>query len=205
MKTVLLIWFCITTAMAYGQGGNSYVQKGNEAYRKNDYKVAAELYQKALDKEPGNTAARFNLANALLRQKNAEGAGKEYDKVLGTAGDTSIKAKAFYNKGLAQINQQNLEDAINNFKRALNLAPDDNDVRENLQKALNEKRQKQQQQQQQQNKQQPKKDQPKPKPNEKPLNKQMMEQKFNELRNQEKQLQKQLQRKPTESQPGKDW
>lgn len=200
-----MIWTCFITVLAHSQDGNSYVQKGNEAYRKSDYKTAVEDYQKALDKEPGNSAAKFNLANALLRQKDAEGASKQYDAVLGTAKDTLLKAKAFYNKGLALINQQNLDAAIDAFKQALNLAPDDNDIRENLQKALNEKRQKQQQQQQQQNKQQPKKDQPKPKPNEKPLNKQMMEQKFNELRNQEKQLQKQLQRKPQEAQPEKDW
>ena len=204
MKTLLLISFCLLSVAVFSQNGNNFVQNGNDAYRKNDYKTAVEQYQKALHKEPGNIAAKFNMANALLRQKDAAGATKQYDDILTTTNDQSLKAKTFYNKGLASIQQQKLDDAIAQFKQALNLAPEDNDIRENLQKALNEKRKKDEQNQQK-NKQQPKKDQPKPQQKEKPANKQLMEQKFNELRNQEKQLQKQLQRKPVDNQPEKDW
>jgi tetratricopeptide (TPR) repeat protein len=205
MKVFLTIWLCVFTIAAYSQQGNSHVQKGNEAYHNNDYKAAAEEYQKALNKEPGNLPAKFNLGNTQLRQKNIDEANKQYDDILNNAADSGLRAKALYNKGLAFIQQQNLDEAINAFKQALSLTPDDNDTRENLQKAINEKRQKQQRQNQQKNKNQPKKDQPKPQQNQKPTNKQMMEQKFNELRNQEKQLQKQLQRKPVEAQPEKDW
>ncbi|HWB27410.1 MAG TPA: tetratricopeptide repeat protein [Chitinophagaceae bacterium] len=203
MKMLLFIWLCFITGLAYSQQGDAHVQKGNEAYRNGDYKAAEEEYKKALAVEPGNQAALFNLGNVLLRQKNAAGAAKQYDDVINSATDTSLRAQALYNKALAFIKQQNLDEAINAFKQALSLSPDDNDTRENLQKALNEKRQKQQQQQQ--NQQQQKKDEPKPQQNQKPLNKQLMEQKFDELRNQEKQLQKQLQKKPLEGQPEKDW
>lgn len=203
MRYAVTLCFCLLAFAGFGQQGNSHVQKGNDAYRSNDFKTAAEEYQKALDIEPNNTAAKFNLANTQLRLKNAADAIKQYDNVVTTAPDTAFKAKALYNKGLAFIKQQNLEDAIAAFKQALSLAPADDDIRDNLQKALNEKRQ--QEQKNQQNKQQQKKDQPRPQQNQKPLNKQMMDQKFNELRNQEKQLQKQLQRKPQDVQPDKDW
>jgi tetratricopeptide (TPR) repeat protein len=205
MKLFLCIWLCLLTLVASSQQGNSNVQKGNDAYHNGDFKTAAEQYQKALSKNPGNLAAKFNLGNTQLRQKNLDDANKQYDGVLNNTNDGEFRANTFYNKGLAFIKQQNLDEAIHAFKQALSLAPADNDIRDNLQKALNEKRQKQQQQNQQKNKQQPKKDQPKPQQNQKPMNKQMMEQKFSELRNQEKQLQKQLQRKPVESQPEKDW
>lgn len=202
MKILVTIVLCATGLLAHSQQGNSDVQKGNDAYRKSDYKAAADAYTKALGKEPGNNAAKFNLGNSLLKQKNNEGAAKQYDDIITTAKDTAILANALYNRGLAQLRQQNLDAAIQSFKQALALAPADNDIRENLQKALNEQRQKQQEQQPK--KQQQKQDKPKQQ-QQKPMNKQMMEQKFNELRNQEKQLQQQLQRKPQDNQPEKDW
>jgi tetratricopeptide (TPR) repeat protein len=188
---------------AAAQEANSQVQQGNDAYRNGDYKLAAEHYQKALDKEPGNTAAKFNLGNALQKQKDAANAVKQYDDILSSTQDAALKAKTCYNKGLALVKQNDIDGAIDAFKQALGLDPTDNDTRENLQKALNE--QKQRQQQKQPNKQQQKKQPPKPQQKQKLANKQMMEQKFKELRNQEKQLQKQLQRKPQEGQPEKDW
>jgi len=203
MKFLLMACFCLLIVAGFSQQGNSHVQRGNDAYRNSDYKKAEEEYQKALDIEPGNVIAKFNLANTQLRLKNAADATKQYDDIVNRSADTALKAKSLYNKGLALVKQQNLDDAINAFKQALSIDPADNDIRDNLQKALNEKRQ--QQQKNQQNKQQQKKDQPKPQQNQKPLNKQMMDQKFNELRNQERQLQKQMQRKPQDTQPDKDW
>jgi Ca-activated chloride channel family protein len=188
--------------LAAAQSGNNYVKDGNEAYRNSDYKLAAELYQKALVKEPGNAAAKFNLGNALQKQRDIDNAIKQYDDILGNEKDAAMRAKTYYNKGVALAKRNQTDEAIDAFKQALSLAPGDNDIRENLQKALNEQKQKQQQQQDKQNQ---KKDKPKQPKDQKQPNKQMMEQKFKELENEEKQLQKQLQKKPMEGQPEKDW
>ena len=202
MRLLLLIYCCFAAMFAAAQAGNNYVKDGNDAYRNSDYKLAAELYQKALAKDPGNTAAKFNLGNALQKQRDAVNAIKQYDDILSTEPDAALRAKTYYNKGVALVKQDQTDAAIDAFKQALGLAPSDNDIRENLQKALNEQKQKQQQQQDKQNQ---KKDKPKQQKDQKQPNKQMMEQKFKELQNQEKQLQKQLQKKPLEGQPEKDW
>lgn len=190
-------------APVFAQEGNSYVKEGNDAYRNGDFKLAAEQYQKALEKEPGNAAAKFNLGNALQKQKEAADAVKQYDDLLSKEKDPSLRAKAYYNKGLALTQQKDNDGAVEAFEQALKLAPNDNDIRENLQKALNELRQQQQQKKQQDNKDEKKKNKSKQKQQQ--PDKQMMEQKFNELRNQEKQLQKQLQKKPLEGQLENDW
>jgi len=202
-KMALILVLSAVSAAAYSQQALTNVQKGNDAYRKSDYKAAADEYGKALVKDPANQPAKFNLGNTQLKQKNMVDAAKQYDDIINNTTDVNLRSKAYYNKGLVLLRQQKIDDAIQAFKQALSLTPADNEVRDNLQKALNEK--KQQQQQQQQNKQQPPKNQQKPQQPQKQLNKQMMEQKFNELRNQEKELQKQLQRKPVENQPEKDW
>jgi len=203
-KVVLILSLSVFSAAAYSQQALTNVQKGNDAYRKSDYKVAADEYGKALGKDPANQAAKFNLGNTQLKQKNMADAAKQYDDIIDKTTDVNLRSKAWYNKGLALVRQQNIEDAIQAFKQSLSLTPADNEVRDNLQKALNEKRQQDQQKQPQQKQQQKKDQQKQPQP-QKQLNKQMMEQKFNELRNQEKELQKQLQRKPVENQPDKDW
>ncbi len=203
MKLLFTIVCILFIQLLEAQDVNVIVKDGNEAYKKGDYKNAAELYKKVLNKDAKNSTAKFNLANALQKQNNFTDAEKYYEEAA-DVNDAGFKAKALYNKGLSQVQQQKLTEAVEAFKQSHTLEPNDNDTRENLQKAINELKKKQQSQPQQQDK----KDQPKPKQdknNNKKPNKEMMEQKFNELRDKEKQLQKMLQKKINMEQPDKDW
>lgn len=184
------------------QKTNLIIKSGNEAYKKGDYKNAEKLYKEALSEDKNNLTAKFNLGNALLKQHNIAEAVQYFTQVSEAAGDDAFKSKAFYNKGLTMIKAQQLQEAIDAFKEALLLAPDDNDTRENLQKAIEEL--KKQQHSQPQSQQNPQK-KPNPKQQNKPLNKDIMQQKFDELSDKEKQLQKMLQKKTTTEQPEKDW
>jgi tetratricopeptide (TPR) repeat protein len=203
LKFLLSILSIFLFHLLQAQEVNKIISEGNNAYKKGAYKNASELYKKALRKDNKNNTAKFNLGNALEKQNDGTNAEKYYNEVATAANEASLKAEAFYNKGVTQVLQQKLAEAIESFKESLKLTPEDNDARENLQKAINDLR-KQQQSLSQQN---PKKQQ-KP-PQEKQKNKltsqEMIEQKFNELRDKEKQLQKMLQRKPNASQPEKDW
>lgn len=185
---------------AWAQEGNNQVKEGNDAYTRGDYKSAASYYKKALVENPKNEIAKFNLGNALIRQRDVLSAENYFDDVATETTDNSLKSDAFYNKGVAEVRGQKLTEAIDAFKKALLLHPEDDEARENLQKALNDLKKQQQQnspdQKPNKQKQQQKKKQTSP---------EMMEQKFNELRDKEKQLQKMLQRKPVSRQPEKDW
>ena len=202
MKFFATILIFLSAVVGNAQPANNYIQKGNEAYRNNDFNTAIENYKNALRKDPGNNTARFNLANALQKQNQINEAQKKYNEVIEKTSINSLKAESNYNKALAYVKQKDLLQAISSFKESLRENPSDDDARENLQKALNELK-KQQQQNQPQNKNQ---QQPNPKQQKQPpLNKEMMQQKFNELRNQEKQLQQKLQNKSSTTQPDKDW
>jgi len=201
MKYFITISFFLYAAIVNAQRANNYIEKGNNAYRKNDFADAIENYKKALRKDPENNTARFNLANALQKQNETKQAKKNYDEVIEKSDVDLLKAESNYNKALALIKEKDLLQAIASFKESLKQNPDDDDARENLQKALNELKK-----QQQQNQPQSKKQQQNPKQKKQPpLNKEMMQQKFNELRNQEKQLQQKLQNKNSTVQPEKDW
>ena len=185
------------------QKANNEIEKGNDAYKKNDFKTAIENYKNALRKEPENNTARFNLANALQRENEMEQSRKNYDQVIAKADINSLKSESNYNKALAFVKEKDLQNAVTFFEESLKENPSDDDARENLQKALNDLKKQQQQNQPQNQKQKPQQN-PKQK-KQPPVNKDMMEQKFNELRNQENQLQKKLQSKSNTSQPEKDW
>lgn len=201
MKPYLLIVFLLLFQHVHAQQSNVEIKVGNDAYLKGDYKTAAEMYKKVLTREPNNLIAKFNLGNALIKQQDALSAEKYYDEVAMIETDPSIRSKALYNKGVAEIRAQKLIEAIDAFKKSLLLDPDDDQTRENLQKALNDLKQQQQQNSPQQKKQNKQKQQPK----KQQTSPEMMEQKFNELQDKEKQLQKMLQRKPVNNQPEKDW
>lgn len=197
--------FCISSK---AQTANATIQKGNEAYKKGDFTTAYSDYLKATEQDPNNVAAAFNLGNSLIKTNKASDAVVSYENAIKNSNDNNAKADSYYNEGLAYIKEKNLRKAAEAFKQSLRMSPNDQDARENLQKALNDLKKQQQQnqpqnknQQQKQDQQQKQKKQPQSK-----MSQQMMEQKFRELRNQEKQLQKQLQqRNNSPFQPEKDW
>ena len=126
-----------------------------------------------------------------------------YDDVIKNTTDAGLQSKAYYNKALALLQQDKLNEAIDALKQSLRLQPMDNDARENLQKALE---QKQQQQPPPQTKQNKKKQQNQKQQKQQQMNRQMMEQKFKELEDQEKQLQKELQKQKNNTNDNEqDW
>src|ERR1700694_294062 len=115
---------------------NVLIAKGNEYYQQSQFDLAAAQYQKALDAEPGNATAQYNLANALQKQKKYDEAVRMLDQLASTPAAKNLKPAAYYNQGVAYSHLKNLEQSIESYKNALRLDPADRQARENLQKAL---------------------------------------------------------------------
>ena len=185
MKHILLTILILEVSVAViAQNGNGDIQKGNEAYKKQEYAKASVLYQKALQQNPGNNIAAFNLGNALFREDKADEAMAQFESSAESVNGKTGKADALYNRGVVLTKQKKLDESIAAYKDVLRLNPIDTMARQNLQRALNEKKK-------QQNK----------------LNKQQVAQMLNALQEQEKQLQQKMQKQKTPSpgQPDKDW
>ncbi len=201
MKQIIFISFLFISSFSFAQNVNDFLVKGNEWYKQGDYKQAQAEYEKVLKKDEKNTTAQFNAGAALQRQKNFADAAKLFQSSAENATDTSLRSKSLYNKGVAEINQKQLQEAINSFKQSLRVNPTDDDTRENLQKALNELNK--QNKQKNQNKKQEQK--PKEKKQENKLNKQQAENLLNQLRQEEKRLQETQKQKIKQVKPEKDW
>jgi Ca-activated chloride channel family protein len=211
--SISLALFCYIHS--FGQSANPSIRKGNELYKQKDYAGSLQLYNKALAAEPNNALASYNNGNALFRSGKGEEAVAAYDKTAEQTKDNSLKEKSLYNKGVALAKQQKLQESIDAWKDALKLNADDNEARENLQKAMAELKKQQQQQQDKQNKEQEKKQQqqkdkqqqqPKPQEQQSKLNKQQVEQLLRAMQQKEKEIQQKLQKgNPQTNRPEKDW
>lgn len=205
-----------------GQNDKVLIKKGNEAYEKKEYDNAVKNYQQAAQKNPANATAQYNLGNALYKNNKTDEAVQAYDGALSNAASNADKAKAFYNKGVVLQNNKKLPECIEAYKNALKLNPQDEDARQNLQKALQQ--QKEQQKKEDKDKKEEKKpkddkkqkdkDKPKdeekqeqPKPQPSKLTKQDAEEKLKALLQQEKNLQDKLRKvnTATSAKPEKDW
>ncbi len=209
--TITILLFLVSSSAFAQQKENADIKKGNESYKKKDYVKAGEEYTNALEKNPSNATARFNLGNAMYRSDKKDEAIDSYEKAIKQLNKPAEKANAYYNKGVVLQNDKKLAECIEAYKNALKLAPDNEDARQNLQKALQQQKQEQQKQeqkkQQQQNQQQKKQQQQEPKPQPSKLTKEDAENKLKALAQQEKNLQDKLHKVNAVSvnKPEKDW
>ncbi len=223
--TTFALFFFIANN-SFAQNVKNEIIKGNEAYKKNNYDAAENSYRDALKIADNNSTASYNLGNTLFRKNNTDEAVESFDNTIKNSSDNVTKEKAYYNKGVAYQKAKKLPECINAYENALMLNPNDEDARQNLQRALKQQQQQKQQQQKQDQKdkkQQPKQDQKKqdqqnkqdqqkqkdePKPQPSKLTKQDAEEKLKSLLENEKQLQDKLHKingAASPDKPEKDW
>ncbi len=219
-KVALVTFGMLLSLTGIAQQENKLIKKGNDAYNKKEYSQAANQYRLVTDKNPANTTAQHNLGNALYKNNQGVDAVDAYDRALEAATTPEDKARIYYNKAVVLQNQKKLAECVEAYKAALRINPADEDARLNLQKALQQVKQKQQQDKQPKKpKEDPKKkekekkkdeeknnnDLPKPQPSR--LTKQEAEEKLKALMQEEKNLQEKLRKinAASVSKPEKDW
>lgn len=208
MKKLLLFCLVLVSLSSRSQKAVEAIKKGNDHYKEKLFVKAGEEYNKAIQIEPENQIAKFNLANAFYRQDNKVDAAQILTGITNTAKEKGLLSRAFYNKGVILSQQKNLEASIEAYKSALRNDPTDIEARDNLQKALLElkkktpppPKKKEQEKKKQQQQQQQKQPQSK-------LNQKEAEQRLKLLEQKEKQTQQKMQseRSKSAASTSKDW
>ena len=216
----LTVAVCMLSLHSKAQNDKVLIKKGNEAYEKKEYDNAVKNYQQVAEKDPANHTALYNLGNALYKNNKTDEAVQAYDGALSNSTSNADKAKAFYNKGVVLQNNKKLPECIEAYKNALKLNPQDEDARQNLQKALQQQKEQQKKEnkdkkeekkpkddKKQKEKNKPKDEEKQPKPQPSKLTKQDAEEKLKALLQQEKNLQDKLRKvnTATSAKPEKDW
>ena len=140
MKYLLMTGILFLSIACFGQNATQSIIKGNKLYQQSQFDLAEAQYRKALEYEPDNEKAKYNLANALQRQNKYDEAAKLLEDLGGSSKDNSIKSATYYNQGVAYSKMKNLDASIESYKKALRLNPNDQEARENLEKALLQKK-----------------------------------------------------------------
>lgn len=235
-----------SNVMAQRTNERDLIRIGNKHYRNGDYKKAETYYRKSIDVK-SSMESFYNLGNALVKQGQDSMAYEMYKQAVAQPStDLKKRAQIYHNmgdltyaSGLQNLKtrdehaQANFQQAVNDFKSALRLNPDDNETRYNLAMAQyqlkkskqqggggkdNNKDQKNKEQKQNQNQQQKKdqnKDKQQPQSQQKPqpqpqkknqMDDQTADQLLNSAQQDEKQVQKKLMRQPAKRrQLDKDW
>lgn len=149
MKRLLLILSLLTTFSLTGLAQKEVrhlERSGNKLYQKEKYDKAELKYRKALEINPSDKVANFNLANTLLRTERGDEADKIYQELLKEVKilPKEQAADVAHNAGNLAMSKKDYAKAVDMYKESLRRRPTDEETRYNL--ALAQKLLQQQQQ-----------------------------------------------------------
>lgn len=166
MKRIFVIYIVLTFMSSINlfaqKQVRSAIREGNSLFNKEAFLDSEISYRKALEINPVDSIATFNLGNSLFRQQDDEKIKESLNHYMSTAqvaqksGNKDLAAKAYYNAGDVMMAAQQYDKAIQLFKQSLKNNPLDHEARYNLvlaQKLLQQQQQDQNQDQQNQDQQ----------------------------------------------------
>jgi len=191
MKHLLVIISILLFLSGHSQTATESIVLGNRYYQNGEFEDAEKQYRKALEYNPKHEKAKYNLANALQKQKKFAEAVLLLEELASTTKDTSIRSASYYNQGVAHSKMKNLDLSIESYKKALRTNPNDQKARENLEKALLEKKRQEKQKQQSQS--------------QSSMSQSQAEQKLKQLNQKERELQQRKNKKQEGGGQAQDW
>lgn len=124
-----IIVFC--HCFVFAQNSQKEVVIGNQLFQMRKYNQAETNYRKAVSKNPTNSLALYNKANAVYRQYQNNESIAAYQQALEMAQTKEEKHRIFHNMGNAYMNQKNYSAAVEAYKNALRNNPADDETRYN--------------------------------------------------------------------------
>ena len=155
--SAILVLMLVSTIPTQAQSERSNIREGNRLFRSGKHADSEVSYRKAMEKNPRNPQAAYNLGNALFAQKKDSAAVVAYQSGVQLETSAIRKAMGYHNMGVVCQSHKMFSEAIEAYKNALRLNPKDDEARYNLE--LCKKQQKKQQDKKNQDKKDQKKDQ----------------------------------------------
>lgn len=148
-KASMIIIFLMTSAVSFAQTDRDYVREGNRHYRKGNFAEAEVSYRKAQEKNVNNPQASYNLANSMFAQRKDSAAIEQFEQAVKSETNPYRKAQSYHNIGVVCQGHKMFGEAIEAYKNALRLKPNDHTTRYNLELCRRQLKNQNQNQQQQ--------------------------------------------------------
>jgi tetratricopeptide (TPR) repeat protein len=148
---ILLLIFLLIFSSKNLKGNN----KALKYFKKGDFKTASQIFNKTIKDNPNNNDILINSSGVDYKCNRFDEAKSKYNRVISSSAATQTdKFIAYYDLGNVEFKQGNLKEAVNFYKEALKINPNDKDSKYNLELALKKSNEKNPYQRQDKNKQQ---------------------------------------------------
>ena len=212
MKKILVLLFITSSFNLWSQNKVELLNKGIEMYEQENYMDAEHYFKQAVEKDNQYYKGNLNTGHSLFRQainllksgdtlglKKLEEAEMFYKTSSSLTRNDNQKAESLYNEGNSQLLSEELEKAIESYKKSLRLQPENYNTKHNLALAqsLKKKQDEKEDEKEEENKEEKneKKEQEKQEPQQQELSKEEIEQILQALETEEKEVQEDLQKK----------
>lgn len=144
-----------TSSTSEERASRRFNDEGNKLYAEDRFSDAEDAYTKAVNSDPSNLQAKYNLAMSMVRQAGPGESGKKLlakadslfkEVAEHPAAPADLASHAAYNMGNSAYNAQQWDPSVGAYKQSLRLNPDDDYARENLRLAQLKKKEQEQKQ-----------------------------------------------------------
>lgn len=131
----ILLLYLLNFYGAFGQISTykRKINKGNEYFDQKKYDEAGMMYKEALSKRKNKPTdeALYNYGNSAYKLNNFDQAISIYENITHSAYDKKIRSKAYHNLGNSYYQKKDYNNALEAYRRALTLNPDDPETQYN--------------------------------------------------------------------------
>lgn len=164
MKLLLYISTVLFLAsFVSAQSWQDSLKLGKQHYKEGNYERAYKTLLEAQKIAPADVNLSQDIGNAAYRKGDYKMAEEAFQSAASNEQDSGAQSKQWHNVGNSQMKEKNYQGAIDSYKNALHINPEDDKTRYNLAEAkrrvkVQEEKKKQQNQDESQKKGNPKKD-----------------------------------------------
>ncbi len=113
-----------------------YIEKGTAFYNAGEFRDAAVTFKHAALLNPNSFDAWYNFGSALYKAEKYILSADAFERALLLTNDSILQFQTLHNLGNAFVKNEDFDEAIEIYKKALRINSNDNDTRYNISYAL---------------------------------------------------------------------
>tara|TARA_B110000902_G_scaffold144368_2_gene166440 strand:+ start:49806 stop:50525 length:720 start_codon:yes stop_codon:yes gene_type:complete len=160
MKAIFIIGFLLSTVVSFSQEWRDPLGLARKEYKNENYEKALKYYKSAQKKAPEDVNLSDEIGQSAYKSGDYETAEKVFQQNSANKRSNKNRAKNIHNIGNARMRTKNYKGAVEAYKDALRLNPEDEKTRYNLSEATR-KLKKKKKEKSQKNQDEKKKEKPK--------------------------------------------